>query len=124
MRTVVGAILAAAVGIHCSVPTEAPATSSPELASQAPSSGGSARAAAPAPESDTSVPKAPDPQLPALDGIVRDPSAVHVTSTAYDATGALFATGTFVGSVTIGDTVIQSRGDKNATRPTFEPSRV
>ncbi len=109
MRTVVGLLALAAVGIHCSAPTEESEreqTSTPELVAPAPT--GDAR-------SSGSLPAPPEPVHEPVDltAHVHSGSAPHVTSSAYDDLGNRYATGTFVGVVSIGNTVITSRGDKD-----------
>lgn len=114
MKRIVGAFLAALVGIHCSAPTDAPesASAESEITSPAAPNENKARPAAPA---DPAAPVAPpsEPVVPELAGLVRSGVAPHVTSTITDASGALYATGTFIGNVRIGSFLIKSRGDKD-----------
>ena len=116
MRIVVGVLLAAAVGIHCSAPTESPEpSSSPELV-----------AAPRLPQ--TNAPAEPEPGD--LDGtaqkanrtgasmhdfspLIPESATTEVTSTISDGTGAWYAAGTFEGRIVIGRTALQSRGDKD-----------
>jgi hypothetical protein len=119
MRNVVGILLAAAVGIHCSAPTtESSETSSPELV--APSEGAKGNGAQRG--ETTSSSGGDESQAPThaeivtrdLSAIIRDPGSTQVTSTVIDEqTGALYATGTFVGDVRIGNRLVVSRGDKD-----------
>lgn len=109
MRTVVGVLAIAAVGIHCSAPTEEgerEQTSAPELVAPAPT--GDARSGASLP-----APAAPVQEPIDSMGRVHSGSALQVTSSAYDDLGNRYATGTFVGVLSIGNTVIRSRGDKD-----------
>ncbi len=117
MRTVVGVLLAAAVGIHCSVSTEAPdATSSPELVAASPQP---AQSEAPAEPSKVDEPQRVDnvhhtgPAAPDFDPLIPESATTHVTSTATDSTGAGYATGTFEGRIVVADIPLQSRGDKD-----------
>jgi hypothetical protein len=115
MRNVVGILLAAAVGIHCSAPAESPeASSAPELVA----SPGAAQTEAPQPP----APTKDDPTAEKVGGgqgalafspLIPESATTHVTSTVTDATGASYATGTFEGGIVIGRTAIQSRGDKD-----------
>lgn len=124
MRNVVGILVAAAVGIHCSAPVESSETSEtsePELAAPAGRSGEQQRA--PAPPSDTNVdPTAPQTSLLDLSSVIYGGVPPIVTSTVTDETGATYATGTFVGKVLIGNTVIKSRGDKDVFLIKLTPS--
>lgn len=111
MRVVVGVLLAAAVGTHCSAPSETAVTSAPELA------------ALPAPPAETPAQAEPAPSVKAPNhlerptrdffaAIIRDAETTRVTSTTVDpASGATYATGTFVNEVVIGETLIKSHGD-------------
>lgn len=121
MRALVGFLLAAAVGIHCSAPAGSPGTSAPELA------GSAAPPAPPAPPTQPSSPPAQAPfpdaprppdalerTTPALSRLISDEEATRVTSTVVDPTsGATYAAGTFLNDVVIGRTLIKSRGDKD-----------
>jgi hypothetical protein len=116
MRYVVGLLLAAAVGIHCSAPLESPEPSSaPELVG-AP---GRAQADAPAEpaagDRDQTAEKVnrTGAAMPVFSPLIPESATTHVTSTITDAWGASFATGTFEGRILIGTTVLQSRGDKD-----------
>ena len=109
----VGLVLAAAVGIHCSAPAEQPGTSSPELASEA---------ANPAPGSATATTEAAAEKVPnhrarpTTDfwSVIADAVTTRVTSTIVDPTsGATYAAGTFVDDVVIGGTFLKSKGDKD-----------
>lgn len=113
MRNVVGVLVAAAVGIHCSGTIDAPDTegSEPEIAVSAPVPG-APRQAPPEPET-TEPEENTRPSLLDLSALVHDGSAPQVTSKVMDGMGTVYATGTFVGSVVIGDTRITSRGDKD-----------
>lgn len=113
MRNVVGALVAAAVGIHCSAPAEGPDSEPNEPALVAPAEehapARGARAAA-----DTSDDEAPPhPWTVDLSGLVRGGAVLTVTSQVYDQMGATYATGTFVGRVVVANTTITSRGDKD-----------
>ncbi|MDB4939474.1 MAG: hypothetical protein JWP87_6446 [Labilithrix sp.] len=116
MRNVVGILVAAAVGIHCSAPatTDVPATTEPEMVA----------AAEPAhqakPRQETSFEEEPHvkghadpvPREPAV--FMSDPAHTQITSTVVDPdTGAVYAAGTFIGDVVIGDRLVHSRGDKD-----------
>jgi hypothetical protein len=109
MRVVVGFLVAAAVGIHCSAPPESAGAAAPELVSS--------EAPAPSPaEPAPGATKSPDPlQEPTRDffaAIIRDAETTRVTSTVVDpASGATYAAGTFVNEVVIGQTLIKSHGD-------------
>lgn len=48
-----------------------------------------------------------------LSSIVHAGTPPHVTSVVIDAAGATYATGTFVGKIVIGDTLVRSRGNKD-----------
>ncbi len=116
MRNVVGILLAAAVGIHCSAPTE---SSDPSSAPAADADQG--RAQTPAPREPATSDQDPSAEpigsgtaAPAFSPLLQENATTHVTSTVTDSAGASYATGTFEGRVTIGDrTWIQSRGDKD-----------
>ena len=117
MRNVVGILLAAAVGIHCSAPTQSPEPSSsePELvaspraaqteAPQLPATSAEDPSAA---KIDRSAPSAAD-----FAPLIPEGARAHVTSTVTDASGAAYATGTFEGRVIIGGIAVQSKGDKD-----------
>ena len=109
MRTVVGLLIAAVVGIHCSVPSESAGTSAPQpnVAFAAP---GVAREPAASGE-----PKSPDHVaevtvgLPAL---MQDAINARMTSAVVDpSSGATFATGTFVDEIVIGGVHLKSHGE-------------
>ena len=116
MRAVVGVLALAAVGLHCAAPTSdegrGDATATPELVASPPRDDRQAppAAASGAPSQGKAEPKAEAVDLTTL---VHSGSAPHVTSSVYDEHGSLYATGTFVGIVSIGNTVIKSRGDKD-----------
>ena len=117
MRNVVGIVLAAAVGIHCSASTASPDPSSSAGTDTDP---GRAQTAAPAEPAASDQDPSPQPvdgngaSAPAFSPLLPESTTTHVTSTVTDSTGASYATGTFEGRVTIGDrTWIQSRGDKD-----------
>jgi hypothetical protein len=117
MRTLVGILLAAAVGIHCSAPPESPepSASSPALVA-AP---GAAQAEAPAEhhagDLDQKAQKAErsGAVTPGFAPLIPESATTHITSTATDLEGASYATGTFEGLIVIGHTALQSRGDKD-----------
>jgi hypothetical protein len=117
MRNVVGILLAAAVGIHCSAPTQAPdpTSSEPELVAspgtaqtEAPQQPASGADEEPARRIDQSAPAAA-----AFAPLIPEGAHAHVTSTITDSSGASYATGTFEGRVIIGGIAIQSKGDKD-----------
>jgi hypothetical protein len=119
MRNLVGVLVAAAVGIHCSG-TSPVDTSELDLASHAALQDDPRPS--PSPARSPSVPHASDtwPEEPRVEVSVYDLSSIvhygtppHVTSAVFDAMGATYATGTFVGEVVIGDTLIRSRGNKD-----------
>jgi hypothetical protein len=117
MRNVVGALVAAAVGIHCSAPADSTLdTSSPEIvASQEPEPAG-ARKATPGPATvpeDLRPPSGKAVRQPDLAAFLHHNATTHATSTITDESGAIYVTGTFVGNTLIGDTVVHSRGDKD-----------
>ena len=116
MRNVVGILLAAAVGIHCSAPTESPEPSSaPELvaAPRQPQTDAPAEPAADDQDQRAEKVERTGPATPAFSPLITESATTHVTSTATDATGASYAAGTFEGRIVIGNTAIQSRGDKD-----------
>ena len=120
MRTVVGFLIAAAVGIHCSAPTVSTETSAPELAgteAPAPSPGRGGAPKSPDGASPVGQPKAPahlERRDVDFSAFIRDAQNAHVTSTIVDvATGATYATGTFLSEVEIGGTPVKSKGDKD-----------
>ena len=120
MRTVAVFLVAAAVGIHCSAPSDSPSTSSPEL------TGTVAPTPPPAPaRANESPPEAPFvPETKAPDHLeetkidfstfIREGDRARVTSAVVDPTsGATYAAGTFLDNVVIGGTLIKSKGDKD-----------
>jgi hypothetical protein len=116
MKNVVGILLAAAVGIHCSAPTQAPepGSSQPELVASL--GGGAAQTEAPqqpAPSAEDESAAKNDHAPAAADfaPLIPEGARAHVTSTVTDASGASYATGTFEGRVIIGAVAIQSKGD-------------
>lgn len=114
MRTLVGLVLASAVGIHCGAAGELPGDSSPELASEGASpASGAATDTTPAAD----APNMPNQRArPFVDfsSLIAGASTTHVTSTIVDpASGATYAAGTFVDHVVIGGTRLQSKGDKD-----------
>lgn len=112
LRTVAGALVAAAVGIHCSAPTDDIETAPVEV-SELPERAERARPA-PAEGDVTEAPERTDPSLPDISSLVTGGSAPVVTSSAIDARGSMYVTGTFVGVVGLGATrAITSRGDKD-----------
>ncbi len=125
MRNVVGILLAAAVGIHCSAPTQSPdpTSSEPELVA----SPGAAQTEAPqqaAPRADEQPATRIDRAAPAAADfapLIPEGAHAHVTSTITDSTGASFATGTFEGRVIIGGIAIQSKGDKDVFLLKIDP---
>jgi|GEM_PF-2199401 len=120
MRDVV-VVLALAVGaVHCAAPVEREATTA-ESGLGTPVEATRAR---PAPEEGT--PPASYTGEPVhvagLDALVKTGEKPTVTSVAKDARGSRFVTGTFRDRVTIGDTVLKSRGDKDVFLLKMEPS--
>lgn len=117
MRKVVGALVAAAVGIHCSAPAESTVdASTPEIVGSAEPAPAGPRKATPAPppaQEDPRSPSANAVRQPDLSAFLHDNPTTAVTSTIIDESGAMYVTGTFVGSTLIGDTVVRSRGDKD-----------
>lgn len=117
MRNVVGILLAAAVGIHCSAPTQSPDPTSSETEIVA--SPGAAQTEAPqqaAPGADDQAATRIDHAAPTAADfapLIPEGAHVHVTSTVTDTSGASYATGTFEGRVIIGGIAIQSKGDKD-----------
>jgi len=113
MKIVVGVLALAAVGIHCSAPVsdgDTSQTATPELvapAEVADRDGKPAKAAAP------TAPPARNAEALDLTTLVHSGSAPRVTSSVSDEYGARYATGTFVGAVSIGKSVITSRGDED-----------
>ena len=116
MRNVVGILLAAAVGIHCSAATES-SDPSPAVTDTDPGRAQTAAPPEPAATEQTPSPRQIDgngASTPAFSPLVPESATTHVTSTVTDSTGASYATGTFEGQITIGDrTTVQSRGDKD-----------
>ena len=115
MRNVVGVLLAAAVGIHCSAEAGGPdpSTTSPELV-------GAGRAQTDAPtepvldDAQAAKVERTGPAAPAFSPLVPESPTTHVTSTVTDASGNWYATGTFMGTIIIGEVAaIQSHGDKD-----------
>lgn len=124
MKIVVGVLALAAVGIHCSAPvsdSDTSETSTPELVSPAADEGrAKAKPAAPSAEpSDTSPEDGASVDLTTL---VHNGAWPTITSSVSDDKGARYATGTFVGVVAIGDTVIKSRGDKDVFLLKLDPA--
>lgn len=118
MRTVVGIVLAAVVGIHCSAPAESTGSSAPELTGEeAPGAPPPGRTGQAAPDEPFAVdPKSPNHlQRSVVDvsAFLRDAARTDVTSVVVDPEGATYATGTFTSEVVIGETHITSRGDKD-----------
>jgi hypothetical protein len=118
LGNLLGVLVAAAVGIHCSAATEPDdgASESSESAGSAPAAGGGNGARRPASDepSGSTVPSTPPAVVgPDLTSLVHRGALPLVTSSVKDESGATYATGTFVGHVGIGDTVIRSRGDKD-----------
>jgi len=124
VRSAVGVLVAALVGLHCGAapdPDEVASKTSESSETSAPSA---PRRPPPAEESPAEeVPEpAPAPIGPDLLPYVSGGTLPHVTSVVQDETGATFATGTFVGSVAIGDTVINSRGQKDVFLLKLDPA--
>ena len=125
MRNVVGILLAAAVGIHCSAPTQSPepTASEPELVA----SRGDSQTDAP----QQAAPKADEPPATRIDHagpaaadfapLIPEGADAHVTSTATDASGASYATGTFEGQMLIGGIALQIKGDKDVFLLKIDP---
>jgi hypothetical protein len=127
MRTVVGALIAAAVGIHCSAPPEDTGISAPELTAPAPPPAASARPSEPPASSDGDGVGKPSDHLerkvPDFSALIRDTATTRVTSSVVDPiTGATYATGTFVDDALIGDTLVKSRGDKDVFLLKVDPT--
>lgn len=102
----VGALVAAAFGIHCSAPTAEPTdTSVPELAEPAPR-----QATPPAPPPLDLAPRS-STSVPGFAALVRAGAAPRVTSTVTDEAGSMYVTGTFFGEVVIANTTLTSKGD-------------
>lgn len=109
----VGVMVAAAFAVHCSAATEDPqGTSSPELVAPAAGAAGDARRPA-------EVPEPTDEASPFKESVPRFAALVHagiaprVTSSVVDETHAQYVTGTFMGTVVIGNTSITSKGDRD-----------
>jgi hypothetical protein len=116
MRNVVGLLLAAAVGIHCSAQPESPEPSSaPELVAAPGRAQTDAPAEPTAGDRDQTAEKVDrtGAPMPEFSPLIPESATTHVTSTVTDAWGASFATGTFEGRIVIGNTALQSRGDKD-----------
>jgi hypothetical protein len=119
MRNVVGVLVAAAVGIHCSAPTESTFdTSAPEIGASQEPERPSPRQPTPATPAAKGEPQpasgsAPQNHPVDLTPFLHHSATTHVTSTTTDESGALYVTGTFVGDTLIGDLVVASRGDKD-----------
>jgi hypothetical protein len=122
MRNVAGVLAAAALGLHCSAPAESTFdTSAPELGAPAETSETSGGAARPQPASPGGAP-ARDPMssgsptethVPNFTPFLPDSDTTQVTSMITDDAGAIYVTGTFLGRVVIGNTIVTSRGDKD-----------
>lgn len=128
MKIVVGVLALAAVGIHCSAPVSDGDTAqlaTPELVAPAEQERASAAPSAP---SAPSTPPAPSESAPDdaagvdLTTLVHNGTWPTITSSVSDEHGARYATGTFVGVVSIGDTVIKSRGDKDVFLLKLDPA--
>lgn len=126
MKTVVGVLAIAAVGIHCSAPVSDGDTAqltTPELVAAAEQGRGPAKPVAPstppAPPSDDAADETAGADLTML---VHNGAWPTITSSVSDENGARYATGTFVGVVAIGDTVIKSRGDKDVFLLKLDPA--
>jgi hypothetical protein len=118
MRNVVGILLAAAVGVHCSAPTQSPdpKSSDPELVATP----GTAQTEAPRQAAPSADDQGPAPvegtglAAMAFAPFIADSAMAHLTSTVMDpATGASYAAGVFEGRTVIGGVAIRSRGDKD-----------
>ena len=127
MRNVVGILVAAAVGIHCSAPmgdSDGTVADAPELAAETQNE---PRRAAPGNDTEGTGDgdeKAPEVSVLDLSSYLHGGRAPHVTSAVTDENGATFATGTFIGKVTIGDSTVISRGDKDVFLLKLSRSRV
>lgn len=110
MRSALGVLIAAAVGIHCSSPAETPDTSAPAVALPEVPAGDNE---SPRPTPATSNTPASGSNGPGLDALVRAGAPPVITSTVTDAGGAVYATGTFTGNVTFESTPIKSRGNQD-----------
>jgi hypothetical protein len=111
MRSVVGILLVAVVGIHCSAPVaDDHSTFADDIVSKpAPAPEDSAD-----PNSGAATPsQTAQPTVAGFDALVKNGQRPIITSIVNDPNGALYVTGTFVDSVTIGGTVLRSHGDKD-----------
>jgi hypothetical protein len=117
MRNVVGFLLAAAVGIHCSAPPESPepSASSPELvaAPGAPQTEAPAEHRAGDLEQKAQKAERTSVVTPDFSPLIPESATTHITSTVTDLEGASYATGTFEGLIVVGHKALQSRGDKD-----------
>jgi hypothetical protein len=118
MKTVAFVLVAAAVGLHCSAPGEAPEGPGQEPGQEIVASPEPSRPRAPSGTA-SSIPESPNADVAAL---VHNGATPHATSTVRDESGATYVTGTFVGSVGIGGTVIASRGDKDVFLLKLDPA--
>lgn len=116
MRNVVGILLAAAVGIHCSASPDTPesSASSPELVAASGAPQTEPPAEPKAGDFDQKAQKAERSVVtPDFSPLVPVSATTHITSTVMDLEGASYATGTFEGRIVIGRVALQSRGDKD-----------
>lgn len=105
----VGALVAAAFGLHCGVPTDDPTdTSVPEVVAPAKPS---RERPAPAPAESAVAPSRSQLAVPALAALVHAGIAPRVTSTVTDDAGSVYVTGTFFGEVIIRNTTLKSKGE-------------
>ena len=123
-RNVAGVLIAGAVGLHCSAPSDPTDSVSSESAQTARGGDGDGeRRATPASPSPSDEPSSPKRSVgPDLRSIVHDGAAPDVTSSVIDEHGATFATGTFVGTVGIGHTYITSRGEADVFLLKIDPA--
>lgn len=117
LRNVLGVLVAALVGIHCNAATD-DADGASETAELSETSGTQPGGGARRPASDepptSDEPARPSPVTgPDLTSLLHGGAMPVVTSAVKDESGATYATGTFVGYVDIGNTVIKSRGGKD-----------
>jgi hypothetical protein len=113
MRNVVGLLLCAVVGTHCSAPTEPAEIGEPELVAPATDTSEPQRGAPVVVPDDPREEDEPAASVMDLSALVQAGRPPHVTSAVKDEHGATYAVGTFTGGLTIGHTFFRSRGDKD-----------
>lgn len=117
----VGVLIAAAFAVHCSAPSDHPAGTSPELVAPAPPHNGDAPR--PAPVAETADEASPfDDSVPGFAALVHAGIAPRVTSTVMDETRSQYVTGTFMGTVILGNATITSKGDKDVFLLKLDPT--